>query len=92
MLLCQVLQEGVTAEQHLLLPLAVVMSQQLDYVLYSMSSKHIKEVAELHDRVNETCLQVGRVDQPLLAPLHQGSGPSEAELGLMLPPTEPPVH
>lgn len=56
----QVLQDGGPPERQLLLPLAVAMAQQLDYVLYASSARHIKEVAELHDRVNETALQVRR--------------------------------
>lgn len=52
----QVLQEG-ASDQQLLLPLAVVMSQHLDWALYALSTKHLKEIAELHDRVNEITQQ-----------------------------------
>eukprot|EP00879_Flechtneria_rotunda_P007309 GHRR01007667.1.p1 GENE.GHRR01007667.1~~GHRR01007667.1.p1 ORF type:complete len:1185 (+),score=472.31 GHRR01007667.1:1197-4751(+) len=56
--LLEVLDDGDSSpQQQLLVPLAVVMSQQLDYVTYALPTQHIKEVAELHDRVNEVTLQ-----------------------------------
>lgn len=61
MYVVQVLQEGTVPDQQLLVPLAVVMSQQLEFTLYALPTKHIKEVAELHDRVNDITQQVPEV-------------------------------
>lgn len=65
----QVLQEGAAPSQQLLVPLAVAMSQQLEYTLYALPTKHIKEVAELHDRVNDITQQVCR-DVLVVGPLN----------------------
>jgi hypothetical protein len=58
LLLLQVLTDGVP-DQQLLLPLAVVMAQHLDWSLFTLHTQHLKELAEQHDRVNEICQQVG---------------------------------
>jgi hypothetical protein len=58
LLLLQVLTDG-TPDQQLLLPLAVVMAQHLDWSLFTLHTQHLKELAEQHDRVNEICQQVG---------------------------------
>jgi hypothetical protein len=60
LLLLQVLTDG-APDQQLLVPLAVVMAQHLDWSLFTLHTQHLKELAEQHDRVNEICQQVGYV-------------------------------
>uniref|UniRef100_A0A383V3G1 Uncharacterized protein n=1 Tax=Tetradesmus obliquus TaxID=3088 RepID=A0A383V3G1_TETOB len=54
--LLKVLTEG-SPDQQLLVPLAVVMAQHLDWSLFTLHTQHLKELAEQHDRVNEICQQ-----------------------------------
>jgi len=45
-------------DQQLLVPLIVLMAQHLDWALFTRHTEHVKELAELYDRVNNTTLQV----------------------------------
>lgn len=44
--------------QQLLVPLLVTLAQQLDWAAYASHTKHVKMVAELHDRAQTTAQQV----------------------------------
>ncbi|KAF8061139.1 THO2 [Scenedesmus sp. PABB004] len=63
----EVLTESPSPERALLVPLAVALAQGLEYVLFALPSKHIKEVAELHDRVNEALQQYLMIIEHCLA-------------------------
>lgn len=42
------------------MPLLVLMAQHLDWTLYTYHTAHVKEVAELYDKISYTTQQVGR--------------------------------
>ena len=48
-------------DQQLLVPLIVLMAQHLDWTLYTLHTEHVKEVAELYDKISYTTQQVTRV-------------------------------
>jgi len=76
--LLEALQQG-TPEQQLALPLLILLGQQLRVIALQTDSTHLKLVAELYDRAEQTLLQFGDFLQAAMAP---------ADYAALLPPLQ----